>query len=161
MENEIKDIEIWKDIKDLPNYQISNLGRVKSKERITNVGIKNVKQIKRKERILKLFHNKKGYTQAVLYVDKKPYPVKIHRLVAEAFIPNPENKPQVNHIDGNKQNNRVDNLEWCTCKENMEHSYKIGLRDVDKIRENMRKLGKTGKGIKARWAKRNDGIYKL
>lgn len=161
MENEIKDIEIWKDIKDLPNYQISNLGRVKSKERITNVGIKNVKQIKRKERILKLFHNKKGYTQVVLYVDKKPYPVKIHRLVAEAFIPNPENKPQVNHIDGNKQNNRVDNLEWCTCKENMEHSYKIGLRDVDKIRENMRKLGKTGKGIKARWAKRNDKIYKL
>lgn len=143
---EIK-VEIWKDIKDFPNYQISNFGRVKSKERITNVGIKNVKEIKREEKILKLFHNKKGYTQTILYRDKKPYPVKIHRLVANAFIPNPENKPQVNHIDGDKNNNRIDNLEWCTQAENIQHSYKTGLRDIEQIRE----LGKTKKGAETRW----------
>ena len=143
---EIK-VEIWKDIKDFPNYQISNFGRIKSKERITNVGIKNVKEIKREERILKLFHNKKGYTQTILYRDKKQYPIKIHRLVANAFIPNPENKPQVNHIDGDKNNNRIDNLEWCTQAENIQHSYKAGLRNIEQIRE----LGKTKKGAETRW----------
>jgi hypothetical protein len=144
---EIKVNEVWKDIEDYPNYQISNFGRVKSKERITNVGIKNVKEIKREERILKLFHNKKGYAQTILYRDKKPHPVKIHRLVANAFIPNPENKPQVNHIDGDKNNNRIDNLEWCTQTENIQHSYKVGLRNIEQIRE----LGKTKKGAEIRW----------
>lgn len=138
--------EIWKDIKDFPNYQISSYGRVKSKERITQ--IKNGIYARRKEKILKLFHNKKGYAQTILYKDKKPHPVKIHRLVAQHFITNPENKPQVNHIDGNKKNNQVENLEWCTCKENMKHSYKIGLRNKDLLRKNMRIVGKNLRGKK-------------
>lgn len=148
---EIKVGERWKDIKDFPNYQISNYGRVKSKERITKVGIKNVKQVIRKEKILKPLKITKGYLGIRLYNNSNAKTFKIHRLVATYFIPNPNNLPQVNHIDGNKENNFVNNLEWCTCNENMEHSYKIGLRNKDILRENMSKLGKTGKGAKTRW----------
>lgn len=71
---------------------------------------------------------------------------KVHRLVAQVFLPNLENKEQVNHIDGNKENNNINNLEWCTQIENMTHSYKIGLRDKVKLAENMRILGKKSKG---------------
>lgn len=148
---EIKVDEIWKDIQDYPNYQISNYGRVKSKERITNVGIKNVKQVKREEKILKPLKITKGYLGIRLYNKTNIKTFKIHRLVAIYFISNPNNYEQVNHIDGNKLNNKVDNLEWCTCSENMKHSYKIGLRNKDLLRENMRKIGKTGKGAKTRW----------
>lgn len=143
--------EIWKDIADFPNYQISNQGRVKSKERFTKVGIKNVKRAKRKEKILKLSHNAKGYTQTILYRDKKPYPIKIHRLVAIYFIPNKENKPQVNHKDGNKDNNCVTNLEWVTDLENKRHAIENGLVDLELRKNNMSKLGKSKKGVIARW----------
>ena len=95
----------------------------------------------------------KGYLGVRIYKNLKGKTFKIHRLVAQAFIPNPNNLLQVNHIDGDKENNRVDNLEWCTCEENMKHSYKIGLRDVDKMKENMRKVGKSKKGVIARWKK--------
>ena len=107
-------LEIWRDIKNYEGiYEVSNLGRIKSISRNGTI---------KENRILK--PNKvMGYSQVGLqkYVTRKYK--KIHRLVAEAFIPNPENKKEVNHKDGNKTNNCVDNLEWVTTSENQLHSY--------------------------------------
>lgn len=108
-------LEIWKNIQGYEGlYQVSNLGRVKSleKQRDNGKGIYFTK-----EKILKL-NNDKNYLGVCLFKNNKRKPFKVHRLVAEAFIPNPDNLPQVNHKDENKQNNRADNLEWCTQKYN-------------------------------------------
>ncbi|ADI23905.1 HNH endonuclease family protein [Enterococcus phage EFRM31] len=102
-------IEEWKDIKGYEGlYQVSNLGRVKS----LKFG---------KERILKTGVDRYGYISVNLYKNNKRKLCKVHRLVAQAFIPNHENKPQVNHIDEDKTNNMVSNLEWVTAKENVNH----------------------------------------
>ena len=101
--------EIWKDIKDYEgHYQVSNLSRVKS----IKFG---------KERILKQHINKGGYYYVCLLKNGKHKNYYVHRLVAETFIDNPDNLPQVNHKDENKTNNNVVNLEWCTNKYN--HNY--------------------------------------
>lgn len=110
--------EIWKDI---PNYeglyQVSNLGRVKVLDRYVNSGIKDNNKVKRKEQILKQYM-KRGYFQVTLIHNNQRHYFNVHRLVAIAFIPNPNKYPQVNHKDENKLNNFVDNLEWCDAKYN-------------------------------------------
>lgn len=111
--------EIWKDVVGYEGiYQVSNLGRIKS--------------LKRKGKIKNTQLDKDGYEHLSLWHNSKAKRMSVHRIVAQAFIPNPENKPVVNHIDGNKTNNIVNNLEWCTRSENDIHAYKLGLRKVNK-----------------------------
>jgi hypothetical protein len=109
--------EEWRDITGYEGkYQVSNLGRVKSLSRITKNGST---EYRRKEKILKLHLDKKGYLRTRIYGDDiKGITVKIHRLVADTFIPNPNNLPTVNHLDEIKNNNFVENLEWCSYREN-------------------------------------------
>ena len=105
--------EIWKDIKGFEGvYQVSNLGRVKSLPRYT------VQKHWVEEKILNTHHNNSGYCDISLYQNTKRVHKKVHRLVAEAFLPNPYNLPEVDHIDTNKDNNCVWNLKWCTHSEN-------------------------------------------
>lgn len=111
-------LEEWKEVPEYETYLISNQGRLKSLGNKSN---------HKKEIICKVSPNSKGYDVQHLYHNKKHKCAKVHRLVAEAFIPNPDNKPQVNHKDGNKLNNCVENLEWCTNSENQIHANKNGL----------------------------------
>ena len=115
-------IELWKDIKDYEGfYQVSNLGRVKSLSR--SIYDSRGYMIYRKGKIKKPSFDKNGYPQIGLCKNGTVITRKIHRLVAEAFIPNPENKPEINHKDEDKLNNCVDNLEWVTEKENVNYGY--------------------------------------
>ena len=107
--------EIWKDIEGYNGiYQISNLGRVKS--------LGNTKN--KKDKIIKPVKNNKGYLRVSLHKSNTLTRMYVHRLVAIAFIPNINNYPQINHIDENKSNNCVDNLEWCTAKYNCNYGTK-------------------------------------
>jgi len=110
--------EIWKDILNYNGiYQISNIGRVKS--------YKN-----NKITILKNYTNNKGYPEVNLKYNSKKKHLMIHRLIAIYFIDNPENLPEVNHKDGNKLNYKINNLEWCTHAENIQHAYDTGLQKL-------------------------------
>lgn len=116
--------EIWKDIKDYPNYQISNFGRVKALKFYSNIH----KKYYDRELILKEKTNRFGYKFVGLSNENGRKSKMIHRLVAEHFIEKKINNYEVNHIDGNKSNNRVDNLEWCSRRDNVLHSYRLGLK---------------------------------
>lgn len=121
-ENNIK--EIWKPITDFENsYQVSNLGNVKSIDRFFFCKSKNTPKLF-KGKILKQRLDHNGYSVVNLKKNQKSHLKKVHRLVADAFIAKIENKEYINHKDGNKLNNIVSNLEWCTCKENAYHREK-------------------------------------
>jgi len=122
--------ERWKDIPGYEGYyQISNLGRVRSKNRIIKIKdcIGKKYSINRKSVNRKIRTQKNGYCYIGLSIKDKEKVFLIHRLVAISFIPNIHNKPQVNHKDGNKLNNYVKNLEWCTELENKQHAKINGL----------------------------------
>lgn len=110
--------EIWKDIPGYEDlYQVSNLGRVKSLDKYVNSAIKNNTKVLRKSQLLKIRINQGYYEVTLTHNNKRKY-CKVHRLVAQAFIPNPNNLSQINHKDENPLNNNVENLEWCTAQYN-------------------------------------------
>lgn len=120
-------MEVWKDVVGYEGrYQVSNKGRVKSL---------NYKRSKKPKLLTTTLHDW-GYLQVRL----KRKTFYVHRLVAEAFLPNPESKPTVNHLDGNKANNKLVNLEWATLSENNKHAYKIGLKDQSGAKNGFSKL---------------------
>jgi hypothetical protein len=101
---------MWKQINGYPNYSVSTEGEVKNNKT---------------GRVLKPFYDSNGYKLVALYRPNERKVKSVHILVAEAFVPNPENKPEVNHKDGNKKNCHKSNLEWCTHSENMLHSRQV------------------------------------
>jgi len=109
-------------------YMVSNIGRVKSMPRKI---IKGKRTYYTGELVLSHCFQK-GYRQLVLHNGVKKRSYRVHVLVAMAFIPNPQNKPNVNHINGRKDDNRVENLEWTTQKENVRHAFSIGLVTIPK-----------------------------
>lgn len=132
-------MEKFETIKEFPDYEISNYGRVRSKERFIRFTHAVTKQehFRRSEcKYLKVNYNKHGYRVVCLYLNKKMYNKTIHRLVAETFIDKIDGKNVVNHKDGNKHNNTVDNLEWVTDEYNHAHATITGLkRTKEKLNE--------------------------
>lgn len=127
-------MEIWKQLKNYEDlYEISNLGRIRSLDHYINYYDINTKQIKQRLKkgvYIKPKRKNNGYLEYTLYGKEKGKKIYClaHRLVAETFISNPNNLPQVNHKNGRKADNRVNNLEWVTSKENQQHAIKTGLR---------------------------------
>lgn len=110
-------MEMWKSIKETNNYEVSNKGNVRRK-------------LKKGYKLLKPFEDKDGYLKVCLCENNKRIYRFVHRLVGIEFIENKYNKPTINHKDGNKKNNNIENLEWATIKEQNNHALKSGLRNM-------------------------------
>jgi hypothetical protein len=118
-------------IQGFENYEVDELGQIWSLPKKTRKGVRMIKPLK---------HPKTGYMYVDLCNDGKVKKFTVHRLVALNLIINPEDKPQVNHINGDKTDNRVVNLEWCTRSENQKHSINIGLRSAKGVKNSQCKL---------------------
>ena len=142
MANEI--VSQWKDIPNTLNrYQANVNGEIRSidseSKMMNRWGFEMIRKFK--GRVLKPWTDSNGYLVVYICGEGRREAINIHRLVAYTFIDNPDIKKDVNHIDGNKKNNAVDNLEWCTRKENMEHARKTGLYDNRKSVKGIPKNG--------------------
>ena len=151
--------EEWRDVPETDGvYQVSNLGRARTKDRLINAA-RGLKRMCR-GKILKPYHLNSGYMQLNIQ-GKHRY---VHRLVAEAFIDNPDGLPCVNHINGNKSDNRVENLEWCTQQQNIQHEINTGLFDPMKTLEKIwdgeagERLAKITREARCKPVRRNDGV---
>lgn len=122
------------EIKDFPGYYVDPNGNIYSTK-------KNYGHSKQPQK-MKLKEDKDGYLEVGLYKNCKRYYRRVHRLVANSFIPNPNRLPQINHKDGNRKNNHVDNLEWCTCSENLHHSFECLNRKYSGNHKSIRLLNK-------------------
>lgn len=121
-------MEIWKDIIGYEGlYQVSNMGRVKSLARLKKNGCNSFQKIP--EILRELRKDKGGYFNVDLWKDNKKKVLKVHRLVAHAFIPNPNNYPLVMHLDNNPSNNLLSNLQWGTQSQNMQHCVASGRKN--------------------------------
>ena len=116
-----KQKEVWKTYPEYHFIEVSNLGRVRTKDRV--VTRSDGSKLFIKGRVLKQQRDRYGYMFVQFSVSGKRVTLKTHRMVAICFVLNPDNLPQVNHIDCNKHNNNAINLEWVTAKENTEHAY--------------------------------------
>ncbi len=142
--------EIWKDVPGYEGlYQVSNMGRVKSLERTRNMNLPGHKKpAPVPERILK-FGESQGYQAVTLAKDGVNRKIRVHKLVALSFIPNPDRKPDINHKDGNKHNNTIENLEWVTAKENQQHALATGLRSGENRRKIVNQYSRDGAFIRS------------
>lgn len=133
--------EIWKDIKGFDNYRVSNYGRVQSCTKIIDYANRII--IYKNIVILNPWDDGRGYKRVSLFKNKKRVDKKVHRIVAETFLPNPNNYPIINHKDENPSNNHVDNLEWCTHKYNS--NYGTGkIRCVESHKKPIVSIDKNG-----------------
>lgn len=131
MTNEAREQEIWKTYPDYSFVEVSNLGRVRTKDRYVSNG-KNSKRLV-KGQVLKQWDNGRGYLRVRFCVNGKQINLYVHRMVAVCFIPNPNNLPEVNHKDNNPINNRWDNLEWCTREYNIAYKEKYGVSSAEAL----------------------------
>ena len=134
--------EIWKPIEENPVYLVSNYGRVRTIDHPVWCRVNNSYSIRKGRFCTPTNNNSKRYWRVGVQINNRQKHLAIHRLVAKAFIPNPDNLPQINHIDGDKNNNKVSNLEWCNNGYNQAHAWKNSLKDITKMSEHssLRKL---------------------